>query len=313
MSKKKPYRYFLYLLLLLVRDLSNRMPRFLILGIVKFVGRVTWSILPKERQKTLEQLRTAFGDSKSPAELIRIGRQVFENLGATAIDTLRIPKLKREWPKPEALIKEDHVFSKIEEARWAGKGLICLTGHIGNWELIYFFMIQSGYDSAVVGRRIYYEPFNRVLETIRKKAGAKVFYRDESPRGVLGVLRNNQAVGILADQDIDSVEGIFVPFFGKLARTPSAPARISLASGAPILPVFMIREGMSYRFMADELIWPESVSSLSKEDAVLTITKRWSEAVESVVRRFPEQWAWMHRRWKTQPETGRLASGSDPV
>ncbi len=267
-------------------------------AVADFTGWLAWHILPKERRKVIQHLEIAFGAPKTFTEFNRIGRSVFQNLGKTVIDTLRIPKLSKQ--DLNALISESHVFDKIEIALKNGRGLICATGHIGNWELIPVFIASRGYEGGVIGRRIYYEPFNRVLEKIREGAGAKVFYRDESPKPILAALKKNQIVGVLPDQDVDSLEGIFVPFFGRLAYTPSAPAKLSIASGAPILPLFMIRAGGRYKLFCDEIIWPEAAPD--KEAAVLKITQRVSDVIESYVRRYPEQWVWMHRRWRSRPK-----------
>jgi len=268
------------------------------LGIADFSGWAAWQMLPKERRKVIQHLEIAFGSSKSSSEYYRIGQAVFQNLGKTAVDTLRIPKLSKT--DLEALILERHVFERVEEALKGGDGLICATAHIGNWELIPVVIASRGYQGGVIGRRIYYEPFNRVLEKIREGAGAKVFYRDESPKPILSALKKNQIVGVLPDQDVDSLDGVFIPFFGKLAYTPSAPAKLSLASGAPILPLFMIRRESRYELQCGDIIWPEE--GASKEEAVLKITKRISNVIESYVKQYPEQWVWMHRRWRSRPQ-----------
>ena len=301
MSKKKPYRYLLYLLLRFVEWLSVDLPRPLILGLMGFAAQVIWLILPKERKKVLAHLKIAFGDTKTSKEYRQIGKAVFQNMAWTAVDTLRIPVYKKKHLKESIITADPEVFKKIDLARSKGKGIICLTGHIGNWELATFYMTDSGYRIGVIGQRIYYEPFNRVLEKVRRVCEAKIFYRNESPKEVLKTLRDNEMIGILPDQDIDSIEGIFVDFFGKPAYTPTGPARISLTSGAPILPVFMLRDGTRYNFFAHDLIWPEVKTT--KEEAVVEITKKWSSAVESVIKQYPEQWVWMHKRWKTQPES----------
>ncbi|MBI4387723.1 MAG: lysophospholipid acyltransferase family protein [Candidatus Omnitrophica bacterium] len=300
MSKKRPYRFLLYLLLRLAQGFSLILPREWMLSFIRMIGRFTWYILPKERKKVFNHLSLAFGGAKSRTELEQIGRGVFENLGCTAVDTLRIPILKKRWSKDETLIKDDGAFERAKTALEKGKGLIFLTGHIGNWELITLYFCQKGIPGTVIARKIYYEPFNRVLEGIRLATGAQIFYRDASPKSILKVLRSNRPIGILPDQDVDSIEGVFVPFFGELAYTPSAPAKISRASGAPILPTFMVREGKGYRLIGRDLIWPEDFNSES--DPIMSMTKQWSSVVESVIREYPEQWVWMHRRWKTRPK-----------
>ena len=300
MSKKKSYRYLLYLLLRALQALSLTLPRSLMLSVVSALGFLVWCMLPKERAKVIRHLELAFGKESSPQKLNQIGRSVFQNLGKTAVDTLRIPKFKKRWPQDENLIQKDNTFCKFETALKAGKGLILLTAHIGNWELMTFCLTQAGYTGVIIGKKIYYEPFNQVLEDIRQGTGVKILYREESPKVILRTLKDNLLVGILPDQDVDSIEGIFVPFFGTLAYTATAPAKISLASGAPILPAFVVREGKRYRLISGELIWPQE--DLKRDEAITQMTMRWSHAVETVIRNYPEQWVWMHRRWKTRPQ-----------
>ncbi len=265
-------------------------------------GTVAWWILLRERRKILEHLHFAFGPALDLKSRSKIGMGVFQNLVQAAVDALRMPKLSREELN-QLVACEPGFFEKVNEALEHGRGLICLTGHVGNWELVTSFVIWNGYNASVVGRRIYYEPFNRVLERIRAAAGAQVIYRDEPARSILEMLRKNQIIGILPDQDVDSIEGIFVPFFGAPAHTPTAPAKLSYASGAPILPLFLVREGKGYRMIWGELMWPERISDKSeKDEAVRMMTIRWTKAVETVIRKYPDQWVWMHRRWKTTPE-----------
>jgi KDO2-lipid IV(A) lauroyltransferase len=125
-----------------------------------------------------------------------------------------------------------------------------------------------------------------------------VIYRDESPRKMLKTLKKNWIVGIVADQDVDSVDGVFVNFFGHQAYTPSGPVALARASGAVLLPVFIIREGDGHTIAIDEPI--ELRDTDDKEADLIYNTQKWSNVVESYIRKYPDQWVWMHRRWKTK-------------
>ncbi len=289
----------LYLLLELGRRILVIVPRRICFTVARFIGRFAYQILPKERAKILRHLEEAFGTEKKQSELQEIGKHVFVHLAESAVDVFRFPTLNRkrldEW-----VLAED-CREKMDQVLRQGKGAIGLASHMGNWELIGAFFTLSGYPGKVVGRRIYYEPFNQVLVKLRRSALVETIYRDESAREVLAVLKGNGILGILADQDIESLEGIFVPFFGKLAKTPTAPAKISMASGAPIVPMFMLHEGGRYRLHLEEPIWPERKGA-TKEEMVRLLTERWSQVVEKYVRRYPDQWVWMHNRWKTRPD-----------
>ncbi|OGW87014.1 MAG: hypothetical protein A3C35_00630 [Omnitrophica bacterium RIFCSPHIGHO2_02_FULL_46_11] len=298
MSKTRKHRFFLYLGLELLRHLVLILPRWLNHAMASGIGFSAYWILPKERAKTVRHLKEAFGNEKSEREFLKIGQEAFIHLSKSAIDVLCFPKLNQK--RIERLVRFDVGRSLLDDALARGNGAIVLTGHIGNWELLASYFRFLGYPGSLVGRRIYYELFNQVLVSLRKSALVSTIYRDESPRQVLAELKANHTIGMSADQDVDSIEGIFVPFFGKPAWTPTGPAKIALASGAAIVPAFMMHEGDHYRLFVEEPIWPSQEES--KEKAVKMMTEAWSQIVERYVRLFPNQWVWMHNRWKTKAE-----------
>lgn len=299
MSKYKPYRFLLYLLLEAGRAIILVLPRPICYLLAHGIGSFTYWVLPKERAKMLKNLTQAFGSEKSEAEIKKIASLVFPNLAKSAVDVFKFPILTKKkveklvFAEPEDMAKLDFVFSR-------GKGLIGLTAHIGNWELVAAYCSMRGYKGRLVGRRIYYEPFNRVLVSLRESVGLKTIYRDGAYREILSQLKKNEWVGILVDQDIDSLESIFVPFFNRSAWTPTAPARTAMATGAGIIPLYMIRKGMRYQLYVDDPIFPESKGT--KEETVYWLTEQCAKVTEKYVRQFPEQWVWMHDRWKTRPE-----------
>ncbi len=302
MAKHKPYRFFLYLILEASQRLFLVLPRPIAGALGRGVGRFVFWVLPHERRKTLRHLREAFGGEKTEPEISKIAERVFVHLGETAADVLRFPAMDRE--AFQRLVTLENGTGNLENVLARGKGVIALTGHLGNWEFLASFLRHQGFPGSIVARKIYYEPFNRVLVRLRQSGRVRTIYHDDPPRTVLAELRANHVVGMSADQDIDRVDGIFVPFFGKPAWTPTAPAKIALASGAAIVPVFLIHWGKGYRLFVEEPIWPKRAHS--KEESVERMTAAWSEVVEHFVRRFPEQWAWMHHRWRTSPESAAL-------
>ena len=297
--KNRFRRKALYRLALLIRFLFKDLPPSWGLSFGAFWGRVVFWVVPKERRKTLEHLTLAFGGEKSPKEILKIGESVFQNLGKTATELIYFPKITEEtldqWVSCEGLSKLDAVLRE-------GKGGIILVSHFGNWELLARTLSLKGYGGIIIARKVYDERFDRLLNEIRQSKRLTYVYRTQSPKAMLKVLHENQFLGILGDQDVDSVEGIFVPFFGKEAYTPVAPARFSMAAGAPIIPCFMLRtENHRHRLVVeDPLIAPKGIG---KEEAARWLTKAWMGVTESYIRRYPDHWVWMHRRWKTRPET----------
>jgi len=298
--KNRFRRRLLYRLALFIRFLFRKLPSSWGIAIGAFLGKVTFWALRKERRKTLEHLTLAFGKEKTPREIFEIGESVFRNLGRTVGELIYFPAIHEKtidaWVAFEGLSKLDSVLQK-------GKGGIILVAHFGNWELLARALSLKGYGGIIITRKVYDERFNRLLSDIRQTEGIEFLDREESPKEMLRTLHQNQFLGILADQDIDSVDGIFVPFFGKEAYTPVAPARFAMTTGAPIIPCFMLREGEGkHRLVVEDPLWPPNGSDQNKEEAVNRLTEQWMAVTESYIRRYPDHWVWMHRRWKTRPE-----------
>ena len=302
--KNRFRRKFLYFLALFVRFFLKRLPPSWGVATGALFGKIAFWILAKERHKTLGHLTVAFGTEKSAREILKIGEAVFQNLGKTVAELIYFPKITEETV--EAWVTFDGL-SKLDEVLRQGKGGIILVAHFGNWELLARALSLKGYGGIIIARKVYDERFNRLLAEIRQSRGLRYLFRDESPKEMLRILHQNQFLGILADQDIDSVDGIFVPFFGKEAYTPVAPARFALSSGAPIIPCFMLREENGrHRLVVEEPLFAPNGSQ--KGEAVRELTRRWMAVTESYVRRYPDHWVWMHRRWKTKPEAEKQRS-----
>lgn len=304
--KRKPYRYLLYILLELASFIVILLPYRLAVILGGFFGGIAYYILPKYRNIALENLRLSFSGEKSEKEIEQIAREVFRNFGRTAMECLNARKLNRENIK-NLFVEED--YDPIKRILSEGKGVIVLASHFGNWEMSSIGAAAFGIDVTILGKRIYYPPFNKFLVSLREDKGVKTFYRDEKNvlRKSLNVLKSNEVLGMAPDQDVDSVDGIFVEFFGRPAYTPIGPVVIAMLSGAPILPTFMIRRGKKFRLYVEKPIYVEK--SGNKERDILNYTREWSSAVERFIRENSSHWAWMHRRWKTKPK----ASGNSPA
>ena len=187
---------------------------------------------------------------------------------------------------------------RIDEALAKGKGAIALTAHFGHWELLGAYVMIKGYPGITIVKNLYFHKFHSLINRLRTVHGLGQIDRQESPKKILRALRDNSLLGILPDQDIDSIEGIFVDFFGKPAYTPVAPIRIARISGAPLLPCYVLWTGERYEFIVDEPIYVDP--DMDKTEADKYYTQRWTKVLESYIIKYPDQWVWMHRRWKTQ-------------
>lgn len=295
--KRKPYRHLLYLLLRVFHPVVLALPRGVALRLACVIGRLAFLAARRERQRVLEHLSWAYGREKSSEAIRNLAQGVFLHFAQVAVDVLRFPKLSRE--ELDRLVDKGEGFSVIDRALAEGRGVILLTAHLGNWELMGALFRFYNYPAAVVGRKIYYEKFNEFILNLRESVSLRTIYQEAPARELLRVLQENQILGLLADQDLDRFEGIFVPFFGRPAYTLTTPVKLALATGAPIVPTFLVREGEGYRLLVEEPIRVEAHGS--REETVQEFTVRWSQAVEKKIRAYPDQWAWMHRRWKTQP------------
>jgi KDO2-lipid IV(A) lauroyltransferase len=305
-AKRKAYRPLLYVLFLAAVFVLERLPRNAVLALARWGGRAAFMLVPRHRRKTLEHLARAFGGEMSAAGIERLGRRVFENLAETGADLLLAPKMARSGRRHE-LIDYGEAPRVYREILAEGRGLIAITAHLGNWELMAGAMALEGFQGAVLGRRLRYAPFDRWVVARRLAMGVATVYRDESARKIFDILASGRIVGLLPDQDIDSVRGIFVPFFGRPAYTPVAPVKLALASGAPIVVNFMVRRpGGRYAVELGGVIRPRVETT--REAAVRDYTAAWMAAFERMIRAHPEQWAWMHDRWKTQPARSETVS-----
>lgn len=279
--------------------LVRLLPRRLALAIGAQAGSFVYDLLASEREKVLAHLELAFGKDKTDPQIRSIARQVFVNCAKSGVDWILYPRFNRSnW---DHWVYCGDGLSKVDQVLARGKGLIMVTGHFGNWEILASTFTVRGYTGCVIGRRIYYEPYNRLIVKTRLSKGVRTLYRDESPKEILKALKANQIVGIVADQDVEAIESIFIPFFGELAYTPVGPAKLSLSTGAPIVPGFIVRNrDNSYQLIVEDPIIPDPEAPRTEE--IERITRLWSASIENRVRQAPEQWVWMHRRWKTRPE-----------
>jgi len=295
--KFKFRRYYLYYLGRVLAFVIYLFPLRISLHFAKIAGRIAFWVLGRYRNIATENLKAAFGTDKTERELYRIAQGVFENLGKNTVELVNFPKINKE--NIRSMVEIAH-RERLEAAYAKGKGIVVITGHIGNWELMAATLRLNGYPGVTVGRRIYFDKYDKYLNWLRKLHDVNVVYRDESPRKMLRVLKENRIVGIVADQDVDSVDGVFVDFFGRKAYTPIGPVVLAKASGAVLLPVLILRKNGGHTLMVEEPI--ELVDTGDKEKDLVENTQKWSLVLESYIRRYPEQWVWIHRRWKTASE-----------
>jgi len=185
------------------------------------------------------------------------------------------------------------------------RGALILTGHFGNWELLGSSLGQMGYKLDIVVRMLDHPVFEEFVSWTRTSSGNRIVYKNRAMRKLLKSLESNSIVAILVDQNVSAVEGFFVDFFGRSACTNKGPAHLALVSGAAVVPAFIMREGGGHRVVVLEEL--EVINTGDREQDALVNTARFTRTVEEMIRRCPDEWFWVHRRWKTRPrkESGR--------
>jgi KDO2-lipid IV(A) lauroyltransferase len=249
-------------------------------------------------RRSLRQVEAALGATTSPRQRLEIVRRMLEHLGRIVGECARFAREGQALACE--LVAPDASLSRLEAAAAAGRGVVVLTPHFGNWELMPAWFIANGYHGVVVANRLANPLFDAFLLAARAKGGVPTVYQDESARKLVRALQGGGVVGILPDQDIDHLPGTFVPFFGKPAYTVTGPAALARASSAPLLPAFLEWEGRRYRLSFEE---PIHVPRTRDRDAdILSGTRAWTRAFEERIRARPDHWMWFHARWKTTPE-----------
>ena len=295
MAKNKPRRVVIFLLFKLASLTILMIPTRIGLILGQAFGRFCFYILKKERKKALRNLDTAFGDSKSNIEKREITKKVFENLGKSVIEILSIPKFTGQGFKRYIYSRNIDMLKRFLQE---GRAVIILSAHFGNWELLAHYLAINGLPMNVIARRVRIEGLEAFLIRIRKQNSVNILYRDASAKEIVDLLRDKKFVGIMPDQDMDSVSGVFVDFFGKNAWTPNGAAVLNLLTGAYIVPCFIVRKAFGHEVVIGSPI--ETVRTGDKRKDILENTRRYTKAIENCIRRYPEQWVWFHDRWKTK-------------
>jgi KDO2-lipid IV(A) lauroyltransferase len=233
-----------------------------------------------------------------PNEHTHILRGVYRHLGWQLAEFCRMTRYTAEntrgWIRTEGL---DHYLA----AQARGKGVLIVTGHLGAWELSSFYHSLMGHPMGMVIRRLDNRRLDEFVNGIRCLHGNRVLPKDEFARGLLRAMRAGETVGILMDTNMTPPQGVFVQFFGQQACTASGLARVALKTGAAVLPGFMLWEPAERQYV---LHFGAELAFEHTDDAeadVVAATQQCTAAIEGWIRRYPDQWLWIHRRWKTRP------------
>lgn len=286
-----------YWLVTAIARTLGRLPR----GLARILVRVlTWSCylgLARLRRVGRRNLELALSELPRP-QRNRILRHVFRNLGWQLVEFCRMPRYTpentRNWIRTEGL---EHYLA----AQARGKGVLILTGHLGAWELSSFYHSLMGHPMGMVIRRLDNRVLDEYVNSIRCLHGNRVLHKDDFARGLLTAMRQGESVGILMDTNMTPPQGVFVKFFGVTACTASGLARVALKTGAAVLPGFCLWEEKEQQYVLHFGPQLAIAATGDSEADVLNVTQQCNDVLESWIRRYPGQWLWIHRRWKTRP------------
>ncbi len=260
------------------------------------LGALIYHALPRLRRVGEQNLALAYPD-KPPAERQAILRGVYRSLGWQLAEFCHMARLTPEVASQ--FIRYEGLANYLA-ARDRGRGVLVLTGHLGAWELSSFYHSLMGHPMGMVIRRLDNPRVDAFVNALRCRHGNRVLHKDDFARGLLTAMHRGETVGILMDTNMTPPQGVFVPFFGTEACTATALARIALKTNAAVLPGFLVWEKASYVLhFGPELSLSRTADP---ERDILAATALCTATLESWIRRYPDQWLWVHRRWKTRPE-----------
>lgn len=273
-------------------------------GFVKFIISILLAIgfrcTIRQRRIAEESIDIAFGDERSPEEKKAIIKKCFENFGRGMTEMLYY------MAHPEAVDGQITIEGKehLDAAMAKGKGVIAVTAHFGNFALMMLVLARQGYKASSIIRPARDEELSEYLHKKRTEVGLGTIFaipRQECVSNSLKELRDGRLLFIPIDQNFGSGGGVYVEFFGQKAATATGPAVFAMRTGAAIVPMFILRQGKDrHKIVIEPPIELEDHGD-EKETVTVTMTKI-TNLIERYVRRYPHEWAWMHRRWKSRPK-----------
>jgi Kdo2-lipid IVA lauroyltransferase/acyltransferase len=294
---KRIKNWLIYLVVVFFVNLLRNLSRIEAMHVTRFLACIAFRLAGHERDKTIRHLTWAFGQEKPAAEIRRLARQVFLHWATAAVDAVRMPLLIRQG-KLNTLVRADGL-DRVKHMLARGRGVLALTGHFGNWEILGAWLVQNGFPLRVVGTSAYDPRLDKMIVEARNQAGYTNIPRGKGTREIIRSLHEGCMLGLLIDQDT-KVEGEFVDFFGRPAHTATGPVVLAQKFNAPLIAIFIhMHRDLTYHIeCGDEIILEHTGNE--KRDLIVNLQKC-SDEYERMIRRFPSQWVWMHERWKKKP------------
>jgi KDO2-lipid IV(A) lauroyltransferase len=281
----------------LLMQLMALLPRGAARAVGAAIGWLAYAATPRLRQVGLRNLALAFPDTPA-VERKQILRAMYRQLGWQLAEFCHMPGYTLE--RANQFIRYEGLENYLAAQR-RGNGVLVLTGHLGAWEMSSFYHSLAGHPMGMVIRRLDNPWIDRLVNDIRTQHGNRVLPKDDFARGLIAAMRAGETVGVLMDTNMTPPQGVFVDFFGHEACTASGVARVALRTGAAVLPGFLVWEAAEKKYVLHFLPELKLVDTGDSEADAVANTQLFTTALENVIRQYPEQWLWVHRRWKTRP------------
>lgn len=276
---------------------ARMIPRSIGLALFGTIGSLAFSVPHPDRQRTLRNLTNVYGNRWDHAKIAQTARGVYRELSKNTFDAFILPHLNvRSFDR---IVTHDP-FDAVEKAYHNGKGCIMITAHTGCFEMLLHFFPKHGLKTFAIGKKLRDPHLDEIVRKTR--SGNNIIYMDrtESPRKIVRYLQEGMLFGVLIDQDT-AVEGVYADFLGKKAYTPSGPVKMAMKLDIPVFVVTSVRQPDNTHHVSIKGPVPLKQSGDFEKDLVDNVTTM-NDIICSVIEAYPEQWVWMHRRWRTQPD-----------
>lgn len=260
------------------------------------LGRIWFFVDRRHREITLDNLTRAFGREWPEKKIVHTARQVFVSIASMLFEVAWSTRLSKRKLLSHFTIQG---MPHVTEAHAKGRGVVVITCHMGNFEMLIPVIDGTGFDGYAIYRTLDFAPLERLMRDLRQRFGVTMIPMRGASRKLEKILASGGVVGTLIDQNVDWYKGVFVDFFGRPACTNSGLAKLVMKTRAPVIPMYTIRQKRRFviRFLPEV---PVAVTGDSIKD-IETNTQRFTAAVETMIRQCPDQYFWVHNRWKTRP------------
>ena len=280
--------------------LTSWLPLWLTASFGGLLGRLGYYLNSGDRRRALRHLELAYNGALTPGQRRHIARGMFAHLGRAAGEALHA-RLVMQLPERHVAFTPGS-RQRYQAALARGRGVILVSGHIGNWELLAAVLSPISGPLHAVARQTYDPRLTKLAHDHRTRAGFHLLWRGDRPlkQNIYDVLAQGEVLLLMIDQDIKGVPGVFVDFFGQPAFTPRAPATMALKTGATLMVGHLVRLNGRHVMDLQEVSVSAAADKPDREQAVVDLIQQMSAYLERAIRAHPEQWVWLHQRWKTQ-------------